>query len=495
MESTTNITPEMMAENISRNINSDFFVALLNRSWEKNKSITYLGEMIGEAYNFHILFKDGQGFEEYMQVMEKMYDEHHMLLADPNISQEEKMNLSYEFSRRKARYLATVIAKRLNINVYTATSDDVLRVKEYFLHEYVENGYVSHSFPDAYRSAIMQNGLVANPGVRRDGANEKMKIQKMFMNHGVVAPLGGYPYYGGSGIYYEHDFKNILYHSIGSPEWFKWFTSSDHINTYHEGVEKTPYVLRNEPMCRRNVRDLCFNAGLSDMETMRVMAFYSDNYRRFESSRFNVALIPKKIVGKDDVSQLGVEDMGIVDTIISVMRDSKGQYVEHSGNVSRKDIPASEFVVTEVPAAHRYITAPEEYHRESKDELLDSDKGLAMVEHIKAQEGMVEELRAPLEHTKGILEARKKSNLPQSSEEEKFDQRSDDEVAIAGAIRRENQTIAAKKKQAKEMNKGHVYTLKKKDDNNEGFVSSMILSAVIGMAIAMMITVLFLVIM
>ena len=210
MESTTNITPEMMAENISRNINSDFFVALLNRSWEKNKSITYLGEMIGEAYNFHILFKDGQGFEEYMQVMEKMYDEHHIVLADPNISHEEKRKLSYEFERRKARYLATVIAKRLNINVYTATSDDVLRVKEYFLHEYVEHGYVSHSFPDAYRSAIMQNGLVANPGVRGDGANEKMKIQKMFMNHGVVAPLGGYPYYGGSGIYYEHDFKNIL---------------------------------------------------------------------------------------------------------------------------------------------------------------------------------------------------------------------------------------------------------------------------------------------
>lgn len=495
MESTTNITPEMMAENISRNINSDFFVELLNRSWEKNKNITYLGEMIGEAYNYHVLFKDGKGFEEYMRSMEKMYDDHHLVLADPNIPHEEKRRLSYEFSRKKARFMATAIAKRLGVDVYAATTDDVLRVKEYFLHEYVENGYVSHSFPDAYRSAILQNGLVANPGVRGDGANEKMQIQKMFMNHGVVAPLGGYPYYGGSGIYYEHDFKNILYHSIGSPEWFKWFTSSDHINTYHDGVEKTPYVLRNEPMCRRNVRDLCFNAGLSDMETMRVMAFYSDNYRRFESPRFNVALIPKSVVGKDDVSQLGVEDLGVVETIVSVMRDSNGQYKEHSGNVSRVDIPSSSFVVTEVPAAHRYITAPEEYHRESKDELLDSEKGLAMVEHIKAQEGMVEELRAPLEHTSGILESRKKSNIPQATEEERFDQRSDEEVAIAGAIRRENQTVATKKKQAKEMNKGHVYTLKKKDENNGGFVSSMILSAVIGVVIAAMIIMAFLVVM
>ena len=39
------------------------------------------------------------------------------------------------------------------------------------------------------------------------------------MEKGIAAPLGGYPYYGGSGIYYEHDFTKVFQHAINSPEW------------------------------------------------------------------------------------------------------------------------------------------------------------------------------------------------------------------------------------------------------------------------------------
>lgn len=495
MESVQRPSEEMMIENLNKDLNSPYFVSMLAENWSKYNNTRYLGDMIGEVYNFHILFKDGIGFHEYMDTISSMYDSYYTKINSDGVTEEDKKKASRQLYEKKSRYMASFIAKRLGIDPQTATPEDALRVKEYFLREYVENGFVSHSFPDAYRQSITQGGLIATPTSRGDGVDKKMEIQKMFMKHGVVAPLGGYPYYGGAGIYYEHDFHQVYFHALGSPEWFKWFTSADHTNTYHEGIDRTPYVLRDEMSCRRNVSDLCFNAGLTEVETMKVMAFYRENYARFQSPRLNVALIPKRVVGKDKIEDLEVDGLSVVDTIMVVMGDKKKQYLEHIGNVSREDIPASEFYVTEIPAAKRYITPPSGYAREGKGELLDTEKSLAMIEHISSHDSMVEELKAPLAETKEIVEKRKKQTFDTVEQEESFDARTPEEVQIAGAIRRENEVVAKRKKQNKELNKGYVYTLKKKDNNDGGFVSSIILSVVVGVVFAAMLITLLMVVM
>lgn len=69
--------------------------------------------------------------------------------------------------------------------------------------------------------------------------NEQPKeIQNIFMSKGIVSPMDGYPNYGSSGIYYEHDFTKVFQHVIDSPEWFNTFTSSDHITSYPKKLKQ-----------------------------------------------------------------------------------------------------------------------------------------------------------------------------------------------------------------------------------------------------------------
>lgn len=489
---------QMMVESLNRNLYSEEFIAMLNSNWEKNHNLHYLGDLIGEAYNFHVLFKDGEGFLEYMQKMNEIYNDYHENMENPNLSKEDKRHLAYMFERERATVMASAIANKLGIDINNPSKEDSLRVKEYFLREFVEKGYVSHSFPDAYTESIMEKGLVASSSSRGTSNDDKMEIQRMFLEHGIVTPLGAYPFYGGSGIYYEDDFRSVFHHAVESPEWFKWFTSSDHMTTYQPGVENSPYVLRDEAMCRRNVEDLCTNAEMSPEETERVMDFYNKYYQLYRSPQLKVALIPKSVVGKDDVSELGVEDKGVVDTISSVLRDEKKQYEEHIGNVSHADIPADSFVVTSIPSADCYITPPREYYREGKEHITDRDASLAMIERIQGNDRLVPEMRTPLEEAKVQIASGEKKAPAVSKEEseEVFDQRSPEEIQVADAIRKENEAIAKKKVEAKQLDKPYVYTMKKKDDkpSGNGFVSSITVSIIIGMLIAMMVTILCLIV-
>ena len=120
---------------------------------------------------------------------------------------------------------------------------------------------------------------------RTKNSHEIEEIQNMFVSKGVVTPMGGYPYYGGNGIYYEHDFTKMFWHVIDSPEWFCWFTSSDHSTAYHKDIEVSPYILRSENDCRINVEDLCRNAGLNIDETKKVLDFYHNYYNKFSSPK------------------------------------------------------------------------------------------------------------------------------------------------------------------------------------------------------------------
>lgn len=188
------------------------------------------------------------------------------------------------FQRQKAKIIASIIASKLNINVNTELNQENLsKIQNYFLREYVSNGYVAHSFPETYFDSIIKNSLIANADERTDKPKEIQEIQNIFMSKGIVGPMGGYPYYGGSGIYYEHDFTKVFQHAIDSPEWFNTFTSSDHITGYPKKIETVPYILRNEKDCRQNVEDLCQNANLNSEETQKVLDFYKKQYKKFSS--------------------------------------------------------------------------------------------------------------------------------------------------------------------------------------------------------------------
>ena len=522
---------QLMLEKLNSNLYSETFIRILQDNWNKYHNLHYLGDLIGEVYNYHVLFKDGEGFEEYITELSGMYDSHYEGIQDRTLSEDSVNYLKFNFEKERAEFIAASIADRLGIDYKTATPEEKEQIKSYFLREYVEEGYVFHAFPDAYRESIEEKGLIVSPDGRGNSADDKLEVEKIFLSHGVVTPIGGYPFYGGSGIYYEHDFRRMFHHTSESPEWFKWFTSGDHTTTNQADVAYSPYILRDKEACRKNVEDLCKNAGLSKEETEYVMSFFNKYYELYKSPELSVALIPKKAVGKADVSTLGVEGMRPEQAIGSIMSDERGIFEEHIGNVSHEDIPRESFDVVSVPPAGMYVQAPESYKTETKEHLVDKEYNLSRIEQILKKDSLVPELRQGLEDAraginngsyddsvtleaaptvdeptaevssepKGDVEPKSDTTpaLPEagSTQEEYFDVRSPEEEHMAAVIRSENQTIAKKKEADRAINKPYVYTLiNDNKPSGNGFVSSITVSIIVGILIAMMVTILCLII-
>lgn len=469
----------MMITNIDKNINSDFFIEMLRKNWNYTHSIGHLGNLIGESYIHHIINKDGYGFEYYMNHIENLYSQY----GERKISQE-------QFELEKAKLISSVIASKLGINKQNISQKDMERIKNYFLQEFVVNGYVSHSFPDAYYESIMTNGLISSINLRQDKPLEVQEIQDIFMDKGVVAPMGGYPYYGGSGIYYEYDFTKMFRHAIDSPEWFNWFTSSDHITNYHDSVEVSPYILRSEPDCRNNVDDLCLNAGLNEFETQKVVDFYKKYYSKFSSPKLNVALIPKRVIGKDIIFNVLPNDMNLFSTISYVLNDGSRQYTEHNGNVYEGTIFSNQFGISVIPNASSFISA-KKYDRESQEHLIKPENNLAVLQAVDENRNrLVPSMVSKVEHAKKNVHSKIKST---NIDEINFNARSQNEIQTYKMIQRKNTEI---KKQKRMKNNPKVLVRKLPStssqvnslNGNKGYVNVITLSLIVSFVLGVLFT-------
>ena len=469
-----------MLKNIEKNISSDFFIEMLKKDWEETHDIQLLGKLIGELYIHHIINKDGYGFKNYMTEIEKLYLQYN----DKQISPQ-------QFELQRAKLISMTIGMKMGIDLNKEiSSEDMGRIKDHFLQEYVSDGFVSHSFHDAYYESIMKNGLISSTESREDKPLEVPEIQDIFMKKGVVAPMGGYPYYGGSGIYYEQDFTKMFWHAIDSPEWFKWFTSSDHLTTYHKNIETSPYILRSEKDCRRNIDDLCRNAELDDTDTKKVVDFYQKQYAKFMSPKLNVALISKKTVGKDNIQDAVPQNMDLLSTINYVLKDGAHQYSAHQGNVYNGVIPPTELNISVIPNASIYIKA-DHYSRETKEHLLNPDSNLAVLQNAeKNRNRLVPSMSSKVEKVKSEIMNKKKDKngiqiQPQQiKKQESFAHRSQSEIQVSQQIKQKNNMIKQQKAQKQQLNKPRVRTLTKSSLNSsstgsKGFTNVITLSLIV----------------
>lgn len=397
---------DKMVSNIENALNGEFIIEMLKRSWNREHDIHSISKLIGEVYTINIICKDGYGLEFYMREIESLY----IKLYEKKISYE-------EFNIEKSKLISIVIAKKLGIDISKGvTEEDKAMVKSYFLEEYVKKGYVSHSFPQAYSDSIKKDGLISYTKKRSNKPLEIQEIQDIFMSKGVVAPLGGYPYYEGEGIYFEHDFTKLYSHAVYSPEWFAWFTSSDHTKVFHNLVETTPYVLRNEECCRRNVYDLCKNTGLNNEEQTKVMDFYRKTYEMYKSPRLCSALISKKRLGKDNIDKAVPSNMDLLSTINYVLKDGAKEYVEHQSNVYVGRISPEDFKIITIPSASKYIYT-NNYLRETQEHLTNPLSNLAVLRNAEKNKHRMNDIMArKVEQAKLLLESKQQYELSKSDE-------------------------------------------------------------------------------
>jgi len=360
---------------------------------EINKhNIVYLsGQLIGEVYRYAIIHQSQdtikrQDLIDYIQKIRQL----HLDTYGEKFKEKSEEEKKQYIEDGRSKIIGKSIAEKLEIDSSNIKSledispEDQSKIKEYFIKNYVDNGYVFHSFPYARKESVEKDGFTR---VESLWDNEKVnEIVKIFEEKGVIKALGGYGFYDKEAkenlnserkIYVEHNPEAIFFHELSAPEWFKIFTSSAHSLTSEE-IKTMPFFLKNYDACKQNVADLCENAGLTLKETEKVSSLFEECWKTLGKPELTTALIPRKKVGKDNISE-EIKDMNFIEAISYISTDGARDFIEHVGNVvDAEDIEAKDISVVEMPPADRYFTC-ENFTRETKEVLYDPAKNIASI--------------------------------------------------------------------------------------------------------------------
>lgn len=283
---------------------------------------------------------------------------------------------------KRAEAIKESIATELGIDSSKGeiSKEEDQQIKDYFLKNYVENGFVMHSFSGGLEESIRQNGL--SPTKRVWDNNEINKIAKIFENKNVLSPLGAYSHYPKGNIYVEHNATLVYGHAIAAPEWFKRFTSANH-NGNSFKLEKNPYYTRNYEGSKQNVSDLCENASLNSEETEQVMDMFEKTWELLGTDKMCIALIPKKAISKVNIEDATYENRNALETISDVITDRREQFTEYSKNALTAEIPPENMLIMELPRS-KDIFKEVQFDRETKEELYDPKDVISLI-HIGTQ--------------------------------------------------------------------------------------------------------------
>lgn len=327
-----------------------------------------VSDLIGDVYTYCFVHNDGSDLDinDLINYVERMGEAYFDCDGDEKGIQD-----------IRSKELAKSIAQRLDIDILNGTisKEDDQRIQDYFLTNFVENGYVMHSFSGAVEDSIREHGFSSSKRIW-DG-NKIIQIANMFKEKGTLSPVGAYSYYSGGGMYVENNACDIYWHGLSAPEWFKWFTSANH-NVQSANIEDSPYYLRNYEGCKQNVSDLCDNSGLNEAEKESVMEMFEKNWEMLGTERMCVALIPKSVIGKNNREDAIIPGQNCVDTIKTVLSDGRGQYIEHQGNSLKQTVTEKDMIIMGLPNS-REIFGEHKYKRETKEELYNPKLVLDMI--------------------------------------------------------------------------------------------------------------------
>ena len=380
---------DVMIKNIEKNLLSNKLEKTIKKFWDKTNSLYVASIFIGEVFTYFFINKDYDDFNNYLDDMFTLYNEtidfkkyNYTQLKNTykNISNvfDEVILDTEDFKIKRAKIICKSIAKRLGINknIDELTKEEKIKIKDDFIFNYVTDGFVIHSFHSALLNSIKEKGLSSGERIWDD--SEIMGLGNIFFEKGAYGALGGYNYYNGQGLYFEHNYRKLYSHAIYSPEWFNFFTSSNHLTGFPD-IDRAPFILKNYDACKQNVLDLCNNVGIKDnLQIDSIIKIFNKYFKMFESKNIMVALIPKRVVKKDTVNQEVLNNKNLLETIIYLIDDINNEYKEHFGNVWNGNIPSNKFYIVNLPILEKFITI-DNFIRETKDELFE----LSAVEHMK----------------------------------------------------------------------------------------------------------------
>ncbi len=264
---------QVFGEQISAYLESPHFLNFLHELPDE-----YREKALGIVIEYFIINTDGNNVETFQERIKGIHFD--------------RLHPEDEDSLQSAIYMSVV--ERLGFKEPLNKLDEKV-VFDYFVENYIKNGYFFHGFNGTFEDVIREKGLT--PDERLWDTEDLKAITEIGTKHGKPMLLGWHSINSEGKIFFDAHTKNMYRYAVASPEWFAHFVAEgNHVEP--TGDNKKVFYTRNYDKARANVVQTCRDMALDPEEESRVMAFFEKYWKLLaqEKSKPKLALIKRTAI-------------------------------------------------------------------------------------------------------------------------------------------------------------------------------------------------------
>jgi|GEM_PF-2558604 len=224
-------------ERFSHLLNNQETIEQINTFSEEHRN-----RIIGNLIEYMILFPNSETIKDYLDSIKEIAP----LL--------EKSNGESYFKREKIKLLIKYVADSLSLKELEPIESKE-KIFQYFLEQFIKNGYYFHSFNGAFEESIRKNGL--DTDTRQWNWEELNHIRAICSRAGESRILGWGDLNCQGKISIADETSNIYRYGVASPEWFAQFTSEGWHIPVEKPYDKKAFYKKDYNSAKNNIIMLC----------------------------------------------------------------------------------------------------------------------------------------------------------------------------------------------------------------------------------------------
>lgn len=195
-------------------------------------------EIVGEAVRFMCIHKSADGLVDYLNKL-------HII--------DYTNGIHYAVASEMDKAIVESIGNKLRVEDINS-AESKRAIYDYFVKNYVHNGFYFHGFSGVFEEAISQNGL---SNTERIWSHAELEEVSNIGAKGGNSKLLGWASINSQGKTFVSANPHVIYrYSVASPEWFAQFTAEG----FHVPVEnnrKKAFYYRDYELARQNILAVC----------------------------------------------------------------------------------------------------------------------------------------------------------------------------------------------------------------------------------------------
>ena len=210
-----------------------------------------------------------------------------IIVGDPDLIDEyvaqlrrimKKFNTGNDLYLGLNKTLGKLIASKLNLED-TDSPENKKAIIKYIYERYIQNGYIFHSFPAEYLEEIKNTGIDSSEAYYN--LEEVKEIDAIFKNHGMGKVFDGLNENHNYAIDITDSPLIAYFNALNMPKYLNTFTSTNEYLLENK-YDRNAFYKKDKVACLDNIKRLSNNAGLTNQEKEKVLAFFEKEWKLYK---------------------------------------------------------------------------------------------------------------------------------------------------------------------------------------------------------------------